>query len=97
VVLTSKPERVPLNSGLSWRGEANAARLFSDVGEIETLEILRTPEVFAQANDPAEPYGGRTRCHFIACYLTGRRPTVTLWTCDGQTAAGSGGAMRSAE
>lgn len=58
VVLTSKPERVPLNSGVILaRGGAATAAFFRAWRE-ETLSILRSPELFAQANDQTQPYGG---------------------------------------
>lgn len=58
VVLTSKPERVPLNSGVILaRGGAVTAAFFRKWRE-ETLAILRDPGLFAQANDQTQPYGG---------------------------------------
>jgi hypothetical protein len=86
VVLTSKPERVPLNSGvvLARGGERSGAffRRWRD----ETLEILQTPELFAQANDPAEPYGGTDQMSLYR--MLPYRDAVDGYTvdCDGQTA-----------
>jgi hypothetical protein len=58
IVVTGKPEGVPLNSGVILaRGSARASAFFLAWRE-ETLRILRSPELFAQANDQAGPYGG---------------------------------------
>ncbi len=56
VVFTTKPENVPLNTGvILTRGDgAPFMRAWRDA----TTRILQTPELFAQANDSSKPYGG---------------------------------------
>lgn len=58
IVVTEKPERVPLNSGVILARGGEAATAFFHTWREETLQILRTPELFAQANDQTQPYGG---------------------------------------
>jgi hypothetical protein len=58
VVITAKPERVPLNSGVVLARGSEATSAFFRRWRDETLHILRSPELFAEANDAAQPYGG---------------------------------------
>ena len=58
VILTSKPERVPLNSGVILARGGAATTAFFHAWRHETLAILSAPELFAQANDQTQPYGG---------------------------------------
>ncbi len=58
VTITAKPERVPLNSGVILARGGQAARAFFQAWRDETIHILQTPELFAQANDQTQPYGG---------------------------------------
>jgi hypothetical protein len=58
VVITAKPESVPLNSGVILARGSAATTAFFRAWREETIHILRTPELFTQANDPARPYGG---------------------------------------
>ncbi len=59
VIFTTKPtERVPLNTGVLLARSGPAATAFFRAWRSATLHILRTPELFQQANDPAQPYGG---------------------------------------
>ncbi len=56
VIFTTKPENVPLNTGvILTRGDAAP---FMRVWRDATTRILQTPELFAQANDSSLPYGG---------------------------------------
>ena len=56
VIFTTKPEDVPLNTGvILTRGDAAP---FMRAWRDATTQILRTPELFAQANNSALPYGG---------------------------------------
>jgi hypothetical protein len=58
VLITTKPERVPLNSGVMLARGGERAHAFFRRWREETMRILETPASFAQANDPSEPYGG---------------------------------------
>ena len=58
VVITTKPESVPLNSGVILARGGIAATAFFRAWREETLHILRTPKLFARANNPAQPFGG---------------------------------------
>jgi hypothetical protein len=58
VVITSKPERVPLNSGVMLARGGRATAEFFRAWREETLRILQAPELFAQANDQTQPFGG---------------------------------------
>ena len=58
VTITAKPERVPLNSGVILARGGPAATAFFRSWRDETVHILQTPELFAQANDQTQPYGG---------------------------------------
>ena len=56
VVFTTKPENVPLNTGvILTRGDAGP---FMRAWRDATTRILQMPELFAQANDQSLPYGG---------------------------------------
>jgi hypothetical protein len=74
VVFTAKPEKVPLNSGVLLARGGMAATAFFRGWREATLEILRTPEKFAQANDSALPYGGTDQMslHQMLGYSGGR-------------------------
>ena len=58
VIFTTKPESVPLNSGVMLARGGAAAAAFFQAWCAETVRILQTPELFAQANDQSQPYGG---------------------------------------
>lgn len=58
VIVTMKPESVPLNSGVLLARGGAAATAFFRAWRDETLAILQTPALFAEANDPGKPYGG---------------------------------------
>jgi hypothetical protein len=58
VTVTGKPERVPLNSGVILARGSKASSAFFRAWRDETTRILQTPELFQQANDPAQPFGG---------------------------------------
>lgn len=59
IVFTTKPEeRVPLNTGVLLVTANTATRTFFRRWLEETEHILQTPELFAQANDRTQPYGG---------------------------------------
>ena len=58
VVVTVKPENVPLNSGVVLARGGVKASAFFRFWRDETLAILRTPELFLQANDLSKSYGG---------------------------------------
>ena len=58
VTITAKPERVPLNSGVILARGGPSATAFFRMWRDETVRILQTPELFAQANDQSQPYGG---------------------------------------
>lgn len=80
VVFTTKPENVPLNSGVMLARGGAAATAFFRAWRDETVRILKTPEIFAQANDEAQPYGGTDQMslHQMLGYERGREAyTVT--------------------
>ncbi len=83
VVFSTKPENVPLNSGVVLtRGHGAAS--FMRAWREATMHILRTPDLFAQANDQSQPYGGTDQMslHQLLGYERGRdRYTVT---CEGR-------------
>ena len=58
VVFTTKPENVPLNTGVMLARGGAAATAFFRAWCAATVRILETPELFAQSNDPSLPYGG---------------------------------------
>lgn len=58
VVFTTKPEKVPLNSGVMLARGGPGATAFFRAWRDATIAILKDPAQFAQANDPAQPYGG---------------------------------------
>lgn len=58
VVATRKPGQVPLNSGVMLARGGDPTSAFFRAWRDETLRILRTPELFAQANDQTQPHGG---------------------------------------
>ncbi len=58
VTITAKSERVPLNSGVVLARGGQTATAFFRAWRKETVHILQTPELFAQANDQTQPYGG---------------------------------------
>ena len=58
IVVTVKPENVPLNSGVVLARGGPEASAFFRAWRDETLSILQTPELFSQANDLSKPYGG---------------------------------------
>jgi hypothetical protein len=83
VVFTVKPENVPLNSGVVLaRGSGSAA--FMRTWRDTTTRILRTPELFSQANDQSGPYGGpdQMSLYQMLGYERGRE-RYTL-ACEGQ-------------
>jgi hypothetical protein len=49
---------VPLNSGVILARGGPATTAFFRAWREETLNILRTPDLFAKANDPSQPFGG---------------------------------------
>ncbi len=66
VVFTTKPtERVPLNTGVLLAKGGAATVAFFHAWRDATLHILRTPELFSQANDQALPYGGADQMALI--------------------------------
>ncbi len=80
VVFTTKPENVPLNSGVMLARGGAAATAFFRAWRDETVRILKTPELFAQANDQTQPYGGTDQMslHQMLSYERGREAyTVT--------------------
>jgi hypothetical protein len=84
IVFTVKPENVPLNSGVVLAcgpGVAEFMRAWRDA----TMRILRTPELFAQANDQSQPYGGTDQMslHQLIGYERGR--ALYEIQCDGRT------------
>ncbi len=58
VIFTTKPEAVPLNTGVMLARGGAATTAFFQAWCAETVRILQTPELFAQANDQSQPYGG---------------------------------------
>lgn len=58
VIFTSKPEKVPLNSGILLARGGPASTAFFQAWREATLAILQTPAQFAQANDSSLPFGG---------------------------------------
>lgn len=58
VIFTTKPENVPLNTGVMLARGGPAAIAFFRAWREATLTILRTPSEYAQANDSSCPYGG---------------------------------------
>ena len=58
VVFTWKPERVPVNTGVLFARGGEAAIRFFRLWQEKTVEILQTPELYRQANDPACGFGG---------------------------------------
>jgi hypothetical protein len=57
VIFTWKPENVPVNTGVMLVKSGAAATAFFRRLEERTVEILETPALYAQANDPALGYG----------------------------------------
>ncbi|HEX8294923.1 MAG TPA: hypothetical protein VF593_01370 [Chthoniobacteraceae bacterium] len=57
VIFTHKPERTALNTGVLLMRGCSAATAFFREWRERTLEILRTPPLFAQANDYSLGYG----------------------------------------
>lgn len=68
VVFTVKPEKVPINSGIVLT-RGNHAAAFMRAWRDATTHILRTPELFKQANDASLPYGGTDQMSL--CQLIG--------------------------
>jgi hypothetical protein len=58
VILTAKSQSIPLNSGVVLARGGVATSAFFRAWRAETERILQTPELFAQANDMSQPYGG---------------------------------------
>ncbi len=58
VVFTTKPENVPLNSGVLLARGGPAATAFFRAWRDATTAILKDPAQFAEANDQSKPYGG---------------------------------------
>lgn len=58
VVFTTKPENVPLNTGVMLARGGEGTTAFFRAWCAATVRILETPELFAQANDQSLPYGG---------------------------------------
>ena len=57
VVFTTKPENVPVNTGVMLAKAGPAATAFFRELERRTVEILESPDLYQQANDPALSYG----------------------------------------
>jgi hypothetical protein len=57
VIFTWKPENVPVNTGVMLVKSGPPATTFFRRLEERTVEILETPELYQQANDPALGYG----------------------------------------
>lgn len=64
VFTTKTEERVPLNTGVMLTTANAASRTFFRRWSEETEHILKTPELFAQANDRSLPYGGTDQMSF---------------------------------
>lgn len=58
VIFTTKPENVPLNSGVLLARAGPAATAFFRAWRDATTAILKDPAQFAEANDQSKPYGG---------------------------------------
>jgi hypothetical protein len=90
VVITEKPERVPLNSGVMLARGGPAATAFFRVWRDATTAILRDPARFARANDTSQPYGGTDQMSLFE--LLAYRPEQKSYTL---TCAGADGAAES--
>lgn len=83
VVFTTKPENVPLNTGvILTRGDAAP---FMRAWRDATTHILRTPELFAQANDSSLPYGGTDQMSLYQMLGYERDRALYTMECEGRT------------
>lgn len=64
VIFTTKPENVPLNTGVLLAHGGPAATAFLRAWCDATVAILCSPEEYAKANDAAYPYGGTDQMSF---------------------------------
>ncbi len=79
VIFTTKPENVPLNTGVMLARGGAAASAFFRAWCDATTHILRTPELYAQANDAKLPYGGTDQMSLYQLLgYTREQPLYTL-------------------
>ncbi|MEA3211236.1 MAG: hypothetical protein QOE70_4293 [Chthoniobacter sp.] len=77
VIFTWKPERTPLNTGVMLARGGEPVCAFLREWEKRTLEILETPELYAQANDFSRGYGGTDQMSFFQ--MIGYEPGRTTY------------------
>jgi|GEM_PF-1639918 len=85
-VLTYREGPFPINSGVVIFRAGNKSAHFFQSWLDKTLEILSTPELYAQANNKHLPYGGADQMalHLILDYETSRREYQNVLS-DGQS------------
>ncbi len=74
VGFTVKDEKWPINTGVMLVKHPERALSFFDEWRQRTVEIIRSPELFARANSPDFPYGGSDQMSFyeLVKYEKGR-------------------------
>ncbi len=78
IVFTWKPETVPVNTGVLFAQGGEVATRFFALWQERTAAILRTPDLYRQANDPACGFGGADQMSLMQ--LLGYRRDQTRYT-----------------